>query len=118
MDQLSLMANEAEAYAYGTKNATMWLYRTSGCAKYLIVLYEYHPAGRRSTPRLSSRTSPAGCMRMAIRATTSCRRTFGWWAAGLMPRESLMGHGRHCPKRNGKSLWRPLYAYLHEGIFS
>lgn len=86
-----------------TSKSYMWLYRTSGCAEYPIVLYEYQ---RWSTPRHFSRISPAGCTRTATRATTSCGRISWWWAAGLMPGESLTMRCRRCPKRNGRILWR------------
>lgn len=76
------------------------------------------PAGRRSTRRPSSRTFPAGCTRTATRATTSCRRTSGWWAAGLMPGENLTRRCKRCPKRNGRNLWRPPASVTAPGCFS
>ena len=62
----------------------MWLYRTSGCAKQAIVLYEYQ-----RTPSVSCKASRAGCTRTDTRDTTDCRGTSVWWAAGRMQGENL-----------------------------
>ena len=53
------------------------LYQTSGSAEQHVVLYEYQPS-RKMEYGLFSRPSLTGCVRMAARGTTSCRRTFRW----------------------------------------
>ena len=45
-----------------TSKSYMWLYRTSGCAKQAIVLYEYQ-----RTPNVSCKASRAGCTRTDTR---------------------------------------------------
>lgn len=102
-----------------TSKSYMWLYQTSGRAEYPIVLYKYtSQAGRWSTRRPFSRTSPADCMQTATRGTTNCPRTSGWWVAGLIPGESLTRRCRRCPKRNGRILWRQPVSVAAPDCFS
>ncbi len=68
-------------------NWLLWLYRTSGCAKQAIVLYEYQ-----RTPSVSCKASQAGCTRTDTRDTTDCLGTSVWWAAGRMQGENLTRH--------------------------
>ena len=75
-------------------------------------------AGKRSTRRPSSRTSPAGCIRTDTRATISCRRTSGWCVAGHTLGENLMRRRRRCPKRNGRILRQQLVSVIAPGCFS
>ena len=72
-----------------TSKSYMWLYRTSGCAKQAIVLYEYQSTRKRSTPSVSCKASRAGCTRMGTRATTNFLRISGWLGAGPMRGENL-----------------------------
>ena len=67
-----------------TSKSYMWLYRTSGCAKQAIVLYEYQ-----RTPNVSCKASRAGCTRMGTRATTNFLRISGWLGAGPTRGENL-----------------------------
>ena len=67
-----------------TSKSYMWMYRTSGCAKQAIVLYEYQRA-----PSVSCKASRAGCTRTDTRDTTDCRGTSAWWAVGHMRGENL-----------------------------
>ena len=77
-----------------TGKSYMWLYRTSGCAKQAIVLYEYQ-----RTPSVSCKASRAGCTRMDTRDTTDCLGTSVWWAAGHTRSENLTRLCKRCPKR-------------------
>ena len=70
-----------------TSKSYMWLYRTSGCAKQAIVLYEYQ-----RTPSVSCKASRAGCTRMGTRATTSFLRISGWLGAWPTRGENLTRH--------------------------
>ena len=70
-----------------TGKSYMWLYRTSGCAKQAIVLYEYQ-----RTPSVSCKASRAGCTRMGTRATTSFLRISGWLGAWPTRGENLTRH--------------------------
>ena len=70
-----------------TSKSYMWLYRTSGCAKQAVVLYEYQ-----RTPSVSCKASRAGCTRTDTRGIISCRGTSVWWAAGHMRGENLTRH--------------------------
>ena len=76
------------------------------------------PAGRRSTRKLFSRTSPDGSTRTATRATTSCRRRSGWWAAGLTSEGNLTRRCKHCPRTNGRVLRRQLESAIVPSCFS
>ena len=77
-----------------TSKSYMWLYRTSGCAKQAIVLYEYQ-----RTPSVSCKASRAGCTRMGTRATTSFLRISGWLGAWPTRGENLTRLCKRCPKR-------------------
>ena len=82
-----------------TSKSYMWLYRTSGCAKQGIVLYEYQPRGKRSTPSVFCKVSQDGCTRTDTRDTTDCRAVFAWWAVGHMRGENLTRRCKRCPRR-------------------
>ena len=90
-----------------TSKSYMWLYRTSGCAKQAVVLYEYQPTRKAEHAEASScKASRAGCTRTDTKDTTSCRATSVWWAAGHMRGENLTRRWAPCRKRNGKILLR------------
>ena len=67
----------------------MWLYRTGGDAEHPIVLYEYQQNRKAENAEAFLKALRAGSMRMGIPATTDCRRTSGWLAAGRICGESL-----------------------------
>ena len=85
-----------------TSKSYMWLYRTSGCAKQAIVLYEYQ-----RTPSVSCKASRAGCTQTDTRGIISCRGTSVWLGAGRMQGENLTRRWAPCRKRNGRILPRP-----------
>ena len=70
-----------------TSKSYMWLYRTSGCAKQAIVLYEYQ-----RTPSVSCKASRAGCTRTDTRGIISFLRISGWLGAGPTRGENLTRH--------------------------
>lgn len=73
-----------------------------------------NPAGRRSTPMLFSRTTPAGCPG----DITSCPeniRVVGCW---LMLGENLTELCRRFRKRNGRIPWRQPASVIAPGCFS
>ena len=57
----------------------MWLYRTSGCAQQVVVLYEYQPTKKVDHAEVFLRGFNDWCTRMGTRDTISyprrCRRT-------------------------------------------
>ena len=67
----------------------MWLYRTGKYASQPMILLSTGPTERTATPRLLSRSSPAGSMRTDTPAITGCRSTSVWLAAGRICAASL-----------------------------
>ena len=102
-----------EAGRPSTSKSYMWLYRTSGCAKQAIVLYEYQ-----RTPSVSCKASRAGCTRMGTRATTNFLRISGWLGAGLMRGENLTRCCKRCPKKSRRTLRQRLENAIAPGYLS
>ena len=91
-----------------TSKSYMWLYRTSGCAKQAIVLYEYQPT-RKAEHAEAFLKGFSGWLHADgyQRGIISCRGTSVWWAVGHMRGENLTRHWAPCRKRNGRILPRP-----------
>ena len=68
----------------------MWLYRTSGCAKQAIVLYEYQPTRKAEHAEAFLKGFSGWLHADGYQGdTTDCRGTSVWWAAGHMRGENL-----------------------------
>lgn len=67
----------------------MWLYRTGGDAEHPIVLFDYRPNRKAEDGSSSWPVSPAGCMRMAMKAITGCRNGSGSSGVWRIPGASL-----------------------------
>lgn len=61
------------------------------------------PAEKRNTQKSSWRVFPGISMRMATRATISCRGISGWLAAGLMPGGSSPKRSMPCQPTSGRA---------------
>ena len=107
-----------------TSKSYMWLYRTSGCAEYPIILYEYQPSRKAELkePAVSpAKRVTAGEEEQRNERALPYTAERGIWSLqrrGPMPGESLTRRCRHCPKRNGRSLWRQPASVTAPGCFS
>ena len=82
----------------------MWLYRTSGCVKQAVVLYEYQPTRKAEHADVFLQGFNDWCTRMGTKDTTSYPRIFEWLGAGPMHSEDLMRHCKRCPRRCKRTL--------------
>ena len=97
-----------------TSKSYMWVYRTSGCAEYPIVLYEYQPS--RKAEQIKPAVSPAKRVtageeeqrnERALPSTVE-REIWSLRRRGHTPDENLTKRCKRCLKRNGRILrWRP-----------
>ena len=68
-------------------------YRTSGCAKQAIVLYEYQPTRKAEHTEAFLKGFSGWLHADGYQGdTTDCRGTSVWWAAGHMRGENLTRH--------------------------
>ena len=72
-----------------TSKSYMWLYRTSGCAKQAIVLYEYQPTRKAEHAEAFLKGFSGWLHADGYQGIISCRGTSVWWAAGRMRGENL-----------------------------
>mgnify|MGYP002429051480 CR=1 FL=1 len=82
-----------------TSKSYMWLYRTSGCAKQPIVLYEYQPARKAEHAEAFLKGFSGGLHADGYQGIISFLRISGWLAAGRMQGENLTRLCKRCPKR-------------------
>lgn len=67
----------------------MWLYRTSGDAEHPIVLYEYQPNRKAEHAERFLKGFSGWLHADGYQGYHKFPHKFEWWAAGLMPDESL-----------------------------
>ena len=72
-----------------TSKSYIWLYRTSGCAKQAIVLYEYQPTRKAEHAERFLQGFSGWLHADGYQGIISCRGTSVWWAAGRMRGENL-----------------------------
>ena len=97
-DETTLQVLKEPGHSFSSKSY-MWLYRTSGCVKQAVVLYEYQPTKKVDHAEVFLRGFNDWCTRMGTRDATSYPRIFEWLGAGPMHGEDLMRHCKRCPRR-------------------
>ena len=82
----------------------MWLYRTSGCVKQAVVLYEYQPTKKVDHAEVFLQGFSGWCTQMGTRDATSYPRIFEWLGAGLTHGENLMRRCKRCQRKSRRTL--------------
>ena len=77
-DETTLQVLKEPGHSFSSKSY-MWLYRTSGCVKQAVVLYEYQPTKKWTTQRPSCKDSVAGARRWVPGMPQATREYSSGW---------------------------------------